>query len=100
MMEEKDFEEQFPSLEGLELKQRADLKLLRELISILENHCGEHGDNEGAVETLNRIIKERDEKLDKRKVRESIYKFCVLEVGQGQGNLDYRGIKLIQELGL
>lgn len=35
-------------------------KLEAELISILMNHCGEHGHNEGAAETLNRIIAERD----------------------------------------
>lgn len=33
-------------------------KLCDELVAILSEHCGEHGDNEGAVETLNRIIKE------------------------------------------
>ena len=49
-----------------------DLDLLNQLISILQNHCGERGDNEGAVETLNRIIKERDERLDKKKVRDVI----------------------------
>lgn len=31
-----------------------------ELVNILQNHCGEHGQNEGAVETLERIIRERD----------------------------------------
>lgn len=34
--------------------------LEKELIRILQNHCGERGDNEGACETLNRIIRERD----------------------------------------
>jgi hypothetical protein len=32
-----------------------------QLIAILAKHCGERGDNEGAVETLCRIIRERDE---------------------------------------
>lgn len=31
-----------------------------ELVNILQNHCGEHGQSEGAVETLERIIRERD----------------------------------------
>lgn len=31
-----------------------------ELLAILIKHCGERGDNEGAAETLKRIIKERD----------------------------------------
>ena len=52
-----------------------ELNLLNKLISILENHCGERGDNEGAVETLKRIINERDEKLLKQKVRDTIIKF-------------------------
>lgn len=36
-----------------------DLQLGRELVGILQKHCGERGDSEGAVETLNRIIAER-----------------------------------------
>lgn len=36
------------------------LELHRNLISILQNHCGERGNSEGAVETLKRIIAERD----------------------------------------
>jgi hypothetical protein len=32
----------------------------QQLIDILINHCGEHGQNEGAVECLDRIIRERD----------------------------------------
>ena len=31
-----------------------------ELVTILSRHCGERGDNEGAVYTLERIIRERD----------------------------------------
>jgi len=38
--------------------------------------------------------------ISKQKVREAIYKICILEIGGGQGNLDYRGIKLIRELEL
>ncbi len=32
----------------------------QKLIEILSRHCGERGDNEGAIETLERIIKERE----------------------------------------
>lgn len=35
-----------------------------QLVHVLQEHCGERGDNEGAVETLRRIIKEREEALD------------------------------------
>lgn len=31
-----------------------------EIITILGRYCGERGDSEGAVETLERIIQERD----------------------------------------
>ncbi len=41
-------------------RQNGDTRLGRELVAILSNHCGERGDNEGAVETLQRIIRERD----------------------------------------
>lgn len=34
--------------------------LLRQLLAILIKHCGERGDNEGAVETLERIVRERN----------------------------------------
>lgn len=39
---------------------RKNEELLEQLISILGNYCGERGENEGAVDTLKRIIKERD----------------------------------------
>lgn len=32
--------------------------LLKELLAILSQHCGERGDSEGAVETLKRLVKE------------------------------------------
>lgn len=32
----------------------------KELLEILIRVCGERGDNEGAIETLERIIRERD----------------------------------------
>jgi hypothetical protein len=34
-----------------------------QLCEVLGKHCGERGDNEGAVDTLCRIISERDEAL-------------------------------------
>lgn len=34
--------------------------LLDQMCALLMRHCGEKGDNEGAYETLERIIKERD----------------------------------------
>jgi hypothetical protein len=37
-----------------------DSILCQQLIKILVNHCGETGENEGAVETLNRIIEDAD----------------------------------------
>lgn len=38
----------------------ADPALASALLRILSNHCGERGTSEGAVETLERIISERD----------------------------------------
>ncbi len=34
-----------------------------QLCEVLQSHCGERGDNEGAVDTLCRIIAERDAAL-------------------------------------
>lgn len=34
-----------------------DEELLYQLVKILSNHCGEDGDNEGAIATLERIIR-------------------------------------------
>lgn len=45
------------------------VSLEKQLVAILQNHCGERGDNEGAVETLERIIKERDKALSLLKVK-------------------------------
>jgi len=61
-------------------------RLCDDLVKILMNHCGEDGDNEGAVETLNRISEkarkwDEDEKRDvqtpkeDKKLRELIEKF-------------------------
>lgn len=37
-----------------------DSELCAKLCQVLGNHCGERGQSEGAVETLERLIKERD----------------------------------------
>lgn len=37
----------------------------RKLINILADHCGETGENEGAVETLERLLREHDCPLKK-----------------------------------
>ena len=37
---------------------KSDVDTYNKLIKILSNHCGETGENEGAVETLHRLIKE------------------------------------------
>jgi hypothetical protein len=37
------------------------MTLEQQLIAILQEYCGERGDNEGAADTLKRIIRERDE---------------------------------------
>ena len=39
---------------------RAPTKLENQLVDILSHYCGERGDNEGAVETLERIVEERN----------------------------------------
>jgi hypothetical protein len=44
--------------------------LLQQLVRILQNHCGETDDNEGAVDTLRRIIAERDrERYARERIR-------------------------------
>jgi len=49
-------------------------RLCDELCKILMNHCGEDGDNEGAVETLNRISKKaRKYEISQKKI-DQIYK--------------------------
>lgn len=42
-----------------------DERLAHELVDVLGNHVGERGHSEGAVETLKRIIRERDEAVGK-----------------------------------
>jgi hypothetical protein len=39
---------------------KAPTKLEDQLVDILSHYCGERGDNEGAVETLERIVEERN----------------------------------------
>ena len=46
--------------------------LEKTLVSILSRYCGERGDNEGAIETLDRIVRERGILL--RKHIDSIFK--------------------------
>lgn len=53
--------------------------LEKELIAILIKHCGERGDNEGAVETLERIIGERDLLL-RRAIERDIFHKDVLKL--------------------
>ena len=43
------------------MKSADDSQLLASLLAILSRHRGERGDSEGAVETLQRIVGERDE---------------------------------------
>ncbi len=38
----------------------ADIATVERVFHTLAQHCGERGDNEGAVATLERIIRERD----------------------------------------
>ncbi len=42
------------------ISEATDGGLYKELIDILQRHCGERGESEGAVETLQRIILERE----------------------------------------
>ena len=46
------------------LKNQEDAELCQKLIKILINHCGETGENEGAVETLKRKLEDA-EKLER-----------------------------------
>jgi len=84
---EESFEEQFPSLIG-----EGKRSMIRLGSSLL---------NPSLEEQYVYLQKEIQQYcLDKQKVRDAIYKICILEIGEEQGNLDYRGIKLMQELGL
>lgn len=40
--------------------QDIDFATMQGILNILQKHCGERSDNEGATETLQRIIRERD----------------------------------------
>lgn len=50
--------------EGYE-ERSEDERLAHELVDVLSNHVGERGHSEGAVETLRRIIRERDEAVER-----------------------------------
>lgn len=63
------------------------------LIDLFTSKCSEQGTILGVPI---KVVK----KIEVKRVREAIYKICVLEIGEGQGKLDYKGIKLIQEMGL
>ena len=53
------------------------MKLFEKLEAILGCHCGETGCNEGAVETLNRIIAERDDARNRLLlIREEVARLC------------------------
>jgi len=52
--------EQTPEIIEAILKNQEEAELCQQLIKILINHCGETGKNEGAVETLNRIIEDAE----------------------------------------
>lgn len=41
------------------------MTLEQQLCEVLMEHCGQRGDNEGAVDTLYRIIRERDAAMTK-----------------------------------
>jgi len=58
------------------------------LIMILSNHCGETGENEGAVETLNRIIE------DAEKWGELPDEFCRVDLDDMLEYAEDRQIKL------
>jgi uncharacterized protein YodC (DUF2158 family) len=48
-----------------------------EVLNVLREHCGETGGNEGAADTLRRLIKERDEALEAlEELRHQVRKEC------------------------
>ena len=55
--------------------------LCDELLKILMNHCGEDGDNEGAVETLNRISEKarKWDLLENAKTHEALVEYPQLK---------------------
>ena len=52
--------ENYEKLKQQILSNQEKAELETQLVKILSNHCGEDGDNEGAVETLERIIKKAE----------------------------------------
>jgi hypothetical protein len=53
--------EQLATVDRYIARLEGDRQLLNQLTAVLMRHCGERGESEGAVETLERIIRERDE---------------------------------------
>ncbi len=53
---------------------KAPTKLENQLVDILSRYCGERGDNEGAVETLDRIVEERNLLLRRAVERDIFHK--------------------------
>ena len=51
-----------------------ETKLENQLVNILSHYCGERGDNEGAVETLERIVEERNLLLRRAVERDIFHK--------------------------
>lgn len=47
-------------LDGIDREEADCARLGRDLVAILQCHCGERGNSEGAVATLHRIVLERD----------------------------------------
>ena len=89
----KPLSETHPSLVGKRLVHDDDDNIKED--SMRFEHCEKEGYTM-VIEVENVQLHTRDV----QKVRDAIYKICILEIGGGQGNLDYRGIKLIQELNL
>lgn len=60
-------------MENTGLQSDKELSLEQKLVSLLMRHCGERGNDEGAYQTLNRIIYERDVLL-KNAIKEKVFK--------------------------
>ena len=59
-------------------------------------------DNEKGIATLKESYRFKFQQIEdyKQEVTSAIYKICVLELGEGQGRLNYQGITLLKELRL
>ena len=49
-----------PRREEVQMKMKWNADTFNELMNILRQHCGETNDNEGAVDTLKRLLREHD----------------------------------------